>query len=1352
MFSTSTNSSTNSSAHHSTPHNHNYNPHSPSHHPQTHPCRSRLTYSNFFRSIIFCSLHHVGVDLRSNFCLVRIFLASVDDPLLIQKDSEEKKDDETQNASTGNGGKKQEQGKKSNRYKTHATSEIPLMNLKLKSETLRNSFTALVPDDLEEPLHSSPALVRQLLATVEDNPLPGQFSLLMHILGQEAGANGWGGSGGPGTRKYRQTKLSKAFLQETSVKTFLKAWQSCAIMAHHTLHSSISYPTFLNAFLSTLYIASYRQSNETHLVSVLDKAMMRVSKNIAALTKNTFLNNPNKNYESSEDDFVPSEELERLTEDNHAILTKIFHAYSRIFGTAPVLTRDGLTVFLLDTSLYKSLPLSSIEVLLSENHFDLEEGIDESAFLEINDFLLKSNWNANGKRVVKRIQGTGGMKEEVQVWESEHAEEETRNSLNRLTAMFEVYEMPMRLSSFGPSLTRNLTIGSAGFDGRIVDAGANIVDFWTGQVVNNQEDPMNPNGVGSQFVGGGGNLMDIKSRKKLLSLIMDKTQDPGESEPEEESHADEIARSLQNEDNDESSRSTYNPATPTSATPQHSFKNNDDLVRTNLGKSILDMAFKMTSKKEMKDNLPELADAQTSRLASVPSPIPMDKNEVQDSPDTTNQDPLSVYSHASPTPPPHLGGVRSKAKGSRKHRKVFKKQFGLARGIQPFQPRMSMRSTERKRTARRMREAEALILSQSAKMTLTNPVDQKKDSTFLTNQDQSMVASYSHPSYRLFDEAMRVKPTNPERAIAMYEKALAFAQTMDNGVEHRLTIYEELVTLCLMLKRWQHAGDLMEAQLELIRNERVDRKDEVRVLNQLGKVQYVMQKYEEAETCHAQQQSLAHQIYDHLGEMKAFYGQGVALHAMGHLEDACAMFKRYLDAADECSERKEISIACGRMGGVLMELGKVEESFVAFKRQIVKLRDVLKESPGDKAAVNSLAQAFGNLGKVYRMWGKLPLAHNALQKQLKLATDLNSVRTKASAMHELASTSIELKLGIKLDSLLKYFGDSMSDGVWDDYLWEKSGWEAHVGFVNRMNDWGDVEVQVLDEAGSYFKQVLETVEESDIDLLFKAKFDAGSVFFIQGDCAAGCDYYDSAMKTLTKVAKKAELRAKFDEDLFDSESSEEDDEDLVEPKDEAVKWAEASLDLRMKRIKLKLFSGCYQILHKEFDGAGEVLLELVKGDDMCKASDTVEYLACGMMMLGYCRFMLGLKDEAIKYYERAARSYVILRDGVGRAAALMGLAKLKEGGDTSVLFELLGTCFEIGRDEEIPNLQVVSLERLADLHSEIRDTATATELAKRAMKIRQAMGQVGGVGQAQANLAKKVEEGLRETSAVWSEL
>ena len=67
-----------------------------------------------------------------------------------------------------------------------------------------------------------------------------------------------------------------------------------------------------------------------------------------------------------------------------------------------------------------------------------------------------------------------------------------------------------------------------------------------------------------------------------------------------------------------------------------------------------------------------------------------------------------------------------------------------------------------------MREAEALILSQSARMTLSSPVDQQ-DTTFLTNQDQN-INSYNHPSYRLFDEAMRTKTTAPERAIAMCEK------------------------------------------------------------------------------------------------------------------------------------------------------------------------------------------------------------------------------------------------------------------------------------------------------------------------------------------------------------------------------------------------------------------------------------------------------------------------------------------------------------------------------------------------------------------------------------------------------
>ena len=62
----------------------------------------------------------------------------------------------------------------------------------------------------------------------------------------------------------------------------------------------------------------------------------------------------------------------------------------------------------------------------------------------------------------------------------------------------------------------------------------------------------------------------------------------------------------------------------------------------------------------------------------------------------------------------------------------------------------------------------------------------------------------------------------------------------------------------------EHAGDLLEDQLELM-NKPHRRKDEVNILNQLGKLKLVMHRYEEAETCHAQQQNLAHNISTTLG-------------------------------------------------------------------------------------------------------------------------------------------------------------------------------------------------------------------------------------------------------------------------------------------------------------------------------------------------------------------------------------------------------------------------------------------------------------------------------------------------------
>ena len=71
---------------------------------------------------------------------------------------------------------------------------------------------------------------------------------------------------------------------------------------------------------------------------------------------------------------------------------------------------------------------------------------------------------------------------------------------------------------------------------------------------------------------------------------------------------------------------------------------------------------------------------------------------------------------------------------------------------------------------------------------------------------------------------------------------------------------------------------------------------------------------------------------------------------------------------------------------------------------------------------------------------------------------------------------------------------------------------------------------------------------------------------------------------------------------------------------------------------------------------------------------------------------------------------------------------------------------------DLQSLQVATLEGLSDMHSGTGDIGVAKDLAKRAVKIRQDMGDFGGAGQAQANLAKKVEQGFKEGAAVWSDL
>ena len=67
-------------------------------------------------------------------------------------------------------------------------------------------------------------------------------------------------------------------------------------------------------------------------------------------------------------------------------------------------------------------------------------------------------------------------------------------------------------------------------------------------------------------------------------------------------------------------------------------------------------------------------------------------------------------------------------------------------------------------------------------------------------------------------------------------------------------------------------------------------------------------------------------------------------------------------------------------------------------------------------------------------------------------------------------------------------------------------------------------------------------------------------------------------------------------------------------------------------------------------------------------------------------------------------------------------------------------------------MQVVSLEKLSEAHEALGDNSLATSLAKRAMKLRQATGDVSGTGHAQAVLTTKFANNMVEKNALWSEV
>jgi len=145
--------------------------------------------------------------------------------------------------------------------------------------------------------------------------------------------------------------------------------------------------------------------------------------------------------------------------------------------------------------------------------------------------------------------------------------------------------------------------------------------------------------------------------------------------------------------------------------------------------------------------------------------------------------------------------------------------------VTKFKPRMTTSNRERLKYQKVLSKTCKLIAMHTDTLRKARGATETPDNqavtwngemTFLT-EDAGNV--HAHPSYRLYEEGVRMAQRRPMHAIALWEKALVFAVSLSPsaGGVLKMKIYEAIVSVAVGVGKLQQAADLMEDHLDLIR-------------------------------------------------------------------------------------------------------------------------------------------------------------------------------------------------------------------------------------------------------------------------------------------------------------------------------------------------------------------------------------------------------------------------------------------------------------------------------------------------------------------------------------------------------
>jgi hypothetical protein len=345
--------------------------------------------------------------------------------------------------------------------------------------------------------------------------------------------------------------------------------------------------------------------------------------------------------------------------------------------------------------------------------------------------LIKENFGARVKNKGKTTITVGaavageligmqlaGDKEARKGWTIQSKMEEYTRCRVRLQALFEVYGMPSRLTAFQTEAIRVKSSFTPQAHKPVRPS--QQIDFWSGETIQTVEDTES---MIFSVVSNASNKIGV--RNNVLALIMDTSMVPAKADKEEEDEEKkELEADEQQQQKEQQLKEQQQSQTQTQIQKQ---KEKEKLLleqeksvaeigweNSNLGKSILDLAFlddtldaegKVTSPIVEADRLSpashmstkvaaDVALATTTKHKTSISPVPKDKDDDGFYERSFSNSNLTQMHPQAPHPPAGTGRG-GKWKRSNKQRKVFKKSFGLSRGITPFQPRMTTNNRER---------------------------------------------------------------------------------------------------------------------------------------------------------------------------------------------------------------------------------------------------------------------------------------------------------------------------------------------------------------------------------------------------------------------------------------------------------------------------------------------------------------------------------------------------------------------------------------------------------------------------------------------------------------------------------